>query len=605
MSRDIWPPTGKNVQDVSLSLLLLIGASTADLLTPLGVATGVLYVLPIVATLKLNSSQTTWIFAVVSTLLIFLGWWQSPIGDNVWKVSVNRIISILAVWTTAFIVTRGIRTSLLQVLHRRNELLLTCAGEGIFGLDLEGKATFVNPVAAQMLGYSPEELLGSPMHATIHSTKPDGTPCQGEDCPMSAAFMDVSVHHVEDEVLWRKDGTSFPVEYTSTPIRNEQGTIEGAVVTFSDITEPKKRRDEINRLSERLQIATQSGHIGIWDWDVINDVLTWDDTMYALYGISADTHSGDYKAWIQSLHPDDAAQAQDELQEALKGNSLYDTHFRVRWPDHSIHYIRAFAHVIRNAEGRPIRMTGVNVDITDQKHTERVLLQQRAKLARSNTELQRFAYVASHDLQEPLRMISSFIQLLATEYHGRLDADAHEYIDYVVDGAARMRTLIDGLLEYSQLGNIEKTLKPTDCEDLLNEALLNLGEAIADKQAMVTHDPLPTVLADGNRLAQVFQNLISNGLKFCGPQSPIIHVGAVRQEEAWQFSVTDNGIGIEAAYHEQIFDMFQRLNQKSEYPGSGIGLSICHKIIGHHRGKIWVDSEFGAGSTFYFTIPHK
>ncbi|WP_447968225.1 PAS domain-containing protein [Nitrospira sp. M1] len=605
MSRDIWQPTGRTVQDVGLSLLLLIGASTADLLTPLGVATGVLYVLPIVATLKLNSSQTTWIFAVISTLLIFMGWWQSPIGGNVWKVSVNRIISILAVWMTAFIVTRGIRTSLLQVLHRRNELLLTCAGEGIFGLDIEGKATFVNPIAAQMLGYSPEELLGSPMHATIHPTKPDGSPCQGEGCPMSAAFMDGAVHHLDDEVLRRKDGTSFPVEYTSTPIRNEQGTIEGAVVTFLDITEPQKRRDEINRLSERLQIATQSGHIGIWDWDVINDVLTWDDTMYALYGISADTYSEDYEAWIQSLHPDDAAQARAETQEALKGNSLYNTHFRIMWPDHSIHYIRAFAHVIRNAEGRPIRMTGVNVDITDQKHIERELLQQRAALARSNRELQRFAYMASHDLQEPLRMISSFIQLLATEYNGRLDAEAHEYIGYVVDGAVRMRTLIDGLLEYSQLGNIEQTFNSTDCESLLNEALLNLGEAIAEKQAVVTHDPLPTVLANGNQLAQVFQNLISNGLKFSGPQSPIIHVGAVRQEEAWQFSVADNGIGIEPAYREQIFDMFQRLNQKSEYPGSGIGLSICHKIIGQHRGKIWVDSEFGVGSTFYFTIPHK
>jgi signal transduction histidine kinase/DNA-binding response OmpR family regulator len=249
-------------------------------------------------------------------------------------------------------------------------------------------------------------------------------------------------------------------------------------------------------------------------------------------------------------------------------------------------------------------------DITERKRVEQELKQTMAELAHSNKELEQFAYVASHDLQEPLRMVTSYVQLLARRYQGKLDADADEFIAYAVDGATRMQALINDLLAYSRVGTRGKPFEPTDCEAVLDQALANLQVAIEDNGAVVTHDPLPTVMADGTQLVQLFQNLIGNAIKFRGDESPRVHISAHRQSaienrksDEWVFSVRDNGIGIDPEYHERIFIIFQRLHTREEYPGTGIGLSVCRKIVERHGGRIWVESQPGKGSTFYFTIP--
>jgi light-regulated signal transduction histidine kinase (bacteriophytochrome) len=229
-----------------------------------------------------------------------------------------------------------------------------------------------------------------------------------------------------------------------------------------------------------------------------------------------------------------------------------------------------------------------------------------AQLERSNRELEHFAYVASHDLQEPLRAISSFSQLLGKRYHGRLDSDANEFIDFIVGGATRMQTLIDDLLAFSRIGTRGQPFAPVDCDAVIEAAKTNLDAAIAESGAVITHDALPTVPADRTQVMQLFQNLFSNAIKFRRrDEPPRIHVSAARQDGAWRFSVCDNGIGIDRVYFDRIFVMFQRLHAREAYPGTGIGLAICKKIVERHSGRIWVESSAGHGSTFLFTIPEK
>ena len=233
------------------------------------------------------------------------------------------------------------------------------------------------------------------------------------------------------------------------------------------------------------------------------------------------------------------------------------------------------------------------------------LERQARELMRSNAELQQFAYVASHDLQEPLRMISSYTQLLMRRYGDRFDSEAREFMDFVVDGAARMKQLIEDILAYARVGTRNRELKPVATEAALAKAVVNLRASIEAGGATVTHDALPEVSGDEAQLVQLFQNLIGNALKFKGGEAPRIHVGVAPHPDGWEFAIRDNGIGIDPQYFERIFMVFQRLHSKGEYSGTGIGLAICKKVVDRHGGQIRVESRPGEGSTFFFTLPKK
>ena len=226
-----------------------------------------------------------------------------------------------------------------------------------------------------------------------------------------------------------------------------------------------------------------------------------------------------------------------------------------------------------------------------------------AQLSRSNQELEQFAHIASHDLQEPLRMVSSYTQLLERRYKDKLDSDANEFIGYAVDGAKRMQTQINDLLAYSRVTTQGNSFEPTNCSDIFENAVANLAAGIEESGAVVTRDSLPTLPADASQLVSVFQNLIGNSIKYHGDQPPRMHVSAVESGDEWLFSFEDNGIGIESEFSERIFQIFQRLHSKAKYAGTGIGLAICKKVIERHGGHIWVESEPQKGSTFYFTLP--
>lgn len=242
-------------------------------------------------------------------------------------------------------------------------------------------------------------------------------------------------------------------------------------------------------------------------------------------------------------------------------------------------------------------------DITERKEIQKALERQTQELTRSNTELEQFAYVASHDLQEPLRMVSSYAQLLARRYRGQLDSDADEFIEFMVDGATRMQALINDLLAYSRVGTKGKPFTTTDGNQIIQQVLESLRFVIEETHAHLTVDPLPVLIADRAQLVQLFQNLISNALKFRGEETLKIHISAKEEGDQVIFSVADNGIGIEPQYAERIFLLFQRLHTKKEYPGTGIGLAICKKIVERHGGQIWLESKPDEGTTFFFTLP--
>jgi PAS domain S-box-containing protein len=242
-------------------------------------------------------------------------------------------------------------------------------------------------------------------------------------------------------------------------------------------------------------------------------------------------------------------------------------------------------------------------DITDRKRAERDLARHAAELQRSNVELSQYAYVASHDLQEPLRMVVTYTDRLAEHLDGQLGAREQEWADYVVEGASRMQLLIEGLLEFSRVRPEEAEFVEIDCAVVMRRALANLQAAIEESGAVITHDPLPTISADAVQLLQLFQNLIANALKFRGDAPPLVHVGCERAGADWHFWVADNGIGIDPADVDRIFVLFKRLHSKDDYAGAGIGLALCKKIVEAHHGRIWVQSERGAGATFHWSVP--
>jgi light-regulated signal transduction histidine kinase (bacteriophytochrome) len=269
---------------------------------------------------------------------------------------------------------------------------------------------------------------------------------------------------------------------------------------------------------------------------------------------------------------------------------------------------RAILNILDDFEDEKRKVEAVNAElrreVSERAAAEQALREKTDALGRSNGELEQFAYVASHDLQEPLRMVSSYVQLFEKRYAGQVDPQAQKYINYAVEGAKRMQALIGGLLEFSRVGRVDEPFGSVDTGLALDHALLNLRSAIEESHATVTRDHLPTVTGNAGRLAQVFQNLIGNAIKFRRRDAATaIHVSAVAQRKEWLFAVRDNGIGIDPQYLERIFVIFQRLHTRAEYPGTGIGLSICKKVVERHGGRIWVESQPGAGATFQFTLP--
>jgi PAS domain S-box-containing protein len=383
---------------------------------------------------------------------------------------------------------------------------------------------------------------------------------------------------------------------------NDNKTILSTIAQGNDISERIKAEQEVRKSKEKLDLTLENAKIGIWEWDIRTDEFEWDERIEKMFGLKPDSVQRKFDAFERCIYEEDIPHFRRAIHNTLEKDTPFDTIFRIRLREDEFNYIDAKALVEKDNNGKPIKMTGVCFDITDMKRgAEQALFRLNEDLLRSNKELEQFAYVASHDLQEPLRMVSSFTQLLSIRYKDKLDQEAQEFIKFAVDGALRMQSLINDLLEYSRVETRGKNLSLTDMHDVLGHTINNLSLKIKEKNALVTCDELPTIVADGGQMIQLFQNLIGNALKFC-KTSPRVQISAKEEKDHYLFSVKDNGIGIEPQYFDRIFQIFQRLHSKEKYGGTGIGLAICRRIVERHGGKIWVESQPGEGTIFKFTI---
>ncbi len=375
----------------------------------------------------------------------------------------------------------------------------------------------------------------------------------------------------------------------------------------------RKRTEATLREQEALLQATgEMARVGGWVVDVVNLEVRWTEQTRRIHEVSPDYEPSLEEA-IDFFHPEDREKLTEAIQKALDAGEPYDMEIRFITAQGKPLWVRTICrpHVV---DGKTIKLMGTFQDITARKRAEQQVQHYTEELERSNGELQHFAYVVSHDLKAPLRAVQSFLTLLREGTRGQLDDKAEEYIYFVLDGAARMEGLIDALLDYARVETRGRDPAPTDAEEVLARVLETLQFEIEACGAEVIHDPLPTVLVDPVQLAQLFQNLIGNALKFSGDVSPCVHITVTQRSSSlgedwegasnvWRFAVRDNGIGIAPQHHERIFAVFQRLHTREEYEGTGIGLAICKRIVERHGGRIWVESEVGEGSTFYFTLP--
>jgi PAS domain S-box-containing protein len=479
--------------------------------------------------------------------------------------------------------TEGARARLAAIVETTDDAILS--------KDTEGKVLTWNAAAERLFGYQAREIVGRSVALLLPADR-----LTEEDEILKKLRAGQRVDHLET-VRLAKDGRPIMVSVTSSPILDAAGRFIGASKIVRDITEHKEAEERLRLQATALEAAANA--IVITD---ARGAIQWVNPAFTrLTGYSAAEALGQNPRVLNSGRHDRAFFT--NLWQTVTSGHVWQGEVTNKRKDGSLYQEEMTITPLADAGGKVTRFIAIKQDVTARKNAEEGLRQTAQELVRSNADLEKFAYVSSHDLQEPLRMVSGFLQLLAQKYAGRLDAQGDQYIHYAVDGAKRMQQLIGDLLAYSRIGRQPRGPEPTDTGKSLDLALVNLSVSINAAGAAVTHGELPTVSAEAGQLVQLFQNLIGNAVKFHGRQSPKVHVEARREGPMWVFSVADNGIGIEPPYRERIFEVFQRLHARNEYEGTGIGLAICKKIVDNHGGKIWVESQPGVGSTFLFTLP--
>jgi PAS domain S-box-containing protein len=494
--------------------------------------------------------------------------------------------------------------------EEKRKLIMNAALDAIICIDTKGIITFWNQKAKQIFGWNEEEVMGrlfpdiiipkALRKMPLHELKNYLLGAKGE-----------AQNNLQELMAVNRKGKEFPVETMILPIK--QGAEEFFCAFIRDISGRKKAEEAILLSNERYNLVSKATNDSIWDLDITTGKISrTGDGFKNLFGYYQLQTGKDAADWKQLIYPEDLKRVMASQQMVFDDtNEFYwEQEYRFLKAGGEYAYVYDKGYVIRDTHGKAIRMIGATQDVTKLRENEMNLislnkhLQVQAKaLAVSNAELEQFAYVASHDLQEPLRMVTSFLTLLEKHYGHTFDDTAKKYIDFAIDGARRMKQIILDILEFSRVGRVGGIREDVDLQRLVKDIQQLYRKQIEEKLAVITADTLPVIIASEAPLRQIFQNLIGNALKYTKADTPCkIIITAVEKRNNWLFAVKDNGIGIEAEYFERIFIIFQRLHTQTEFSGTGIGLAITKKIIENLGGKIWVESEYGAGSTFYFTL---
>ena len=473
------------------------------------------------------------------------------------------------------------------------------AGSGIAHVDLDGRILRANRALCRILGYAAGELPGKLVKEISHPADQGVT----DAARLRMRGDGVESVHFEKRYL-RKDGGTVWVDLTVALVRDAEQRPLYEIAVFDDITERKAADAALRESEARFRDLTALSSDWYWEQDAQFRFTMVSRGIEESLGIAPAEFVG--KTRWEGAPVGVPAEEMAAHRAALEAHRPFgDFEYGRRDARGALHYIAASGEPVFDEAGAFRGYRGVGRDVTTRRKAQEALRAAHDELARSNAELEQFAYVASHDLQEPLRMVSSYTQLLGKRYGERLDGDAKEFMAYVVDGAARMKQLIEDLLAYSRVGTRGKEFRPVAMEKVAERARANLRAAIEESGVELTHDPLPEVEGDESQLVQLLQNLVGNAIKFRAAAAPRIHVSCADKEAEFAFAVQDNGIGIEPQYFERIFMVFQRLHDKGQYPGTGIGLAICKKVVDRHGGRIWVESAPGKGSRFVFTLPKK
>lgn len=412
-----------------------------------------------------------------------------------------------------------------------------------------------------------------------------------------------------DALLRARRGLPYEVEFrVVTPEGRvrwlyEKGEIDGGTrltgITV-DVTDRRLAEQRLKESEERFRQLADTAPVLVWISDTEKKGVFFNRRWLEFTGRTLEQELGD--GWLEGIHPEDLPRCASTCLEAFLMRREFTMEFRMRRHDGSYRWVLDHGIPRYTAEGEFSGFIGTCVDIHDRKEAEERLRLHAEELARSNADLSQFAYVASHDLKEPLRTVTTHVQLLSRRLGDGVAPEVSESMRYVIEGARRMNDLISDLLLYSSVGRSDTVLAEVDLGSVLRKVLANLEVVVHETGAEVTVDPLPRVMGNGAQLVQVLQNLLGNAIKFRGERSPRIHVSATPRDGRVVVSVRDNGIGIDPAHHDRIFAMFQRLHRRDQYPGTGIGLALCKKIVERHGGRIWLESEPGLGSTFSFTL---
>ena len=525
------------------------------------------------------------------------------------------------------------------------------AGVGITRVDLKGALVDANQTFCNMVGYTRDKLLGRPLSEITHAED------YGEGADYRNQLTRGAMKSATGEKRFvHKDGSIIWVQRTMSIVTDDAGKPQYVISVVENISKRKQveRRQMVEHavtllladahsiaeaIPRVIQIMSETlgyAYGARWVLDPADRVLRCTESWCAAEpaveefcrkstssvetetpgkpgGLNRAVWSTAAPVWIADVAQETALKRRESAQQAgLRsafafpipvGGKFYGVmEFFGREVRPRDERILEIARTVGHQIGQFIARKQAEAELQEANGQ---LILKAQQLSRSNAELEQFAYVASHDLQEPLRMIASYTQLILRRYGDRFDGDAREFMDFIVDGATRMKQLIEDLLAYSRVGTHGKAFRPTDSGAAVQKALANLRAAIESSNGTVTCDPLPTINADEFQLVQLFQNLIGNALKFKGAETPRVHISVNEQADTWTFGVKDNGIGIDGEYFDRIFMVFQRLHSRTDYPGTGIGLAICKKVVDRHGGRLWIESGVGSGSTFWFTVPKK